>query len=95
MAVTIATVFVLAYLYRSTQPRDGTRVLALGLVMGGAVGNLINRLWSASGVIDFLDIGIGVHRWPTFNLADIGVSVGAVLLAWSLWREDTQVETRA
>lgn len=88
MALTIAAIFVLAHLYRAAQPTDGARVLALGLVMGGAVGNLINRIWSERGVVDFLDIGIGVHRWPTFNLADIGVSVGAGLLAWSLWRED-------
>ena len=95
MALTIAAIFVLAQLYRSTRPNDNTRVFALGLVMGGAIGNLINRIWSARGVVDFLDIGIAVHRWPTFNLADIGVSVGAALLAWSLWREDAAAETKA
>jgi signal peptidase II len=39
-------------------------------------------------VVDFIDVGIGAHRWPTFNVADMGVSVGAVLLAWVLWQED-------
>ncbi|MDQ6829695.1 MAG: signal peptidase II [Gemmatimonadota bacterium] len=56
---------------------------------GGAVGNLINRILSARGVVDFLDLGSGTARWPTFNVADIGVSVGAVLLAWVLWREES------
>ena len=37
-----------------------------------------------------LDVGIGNMRWPTFNVPDIGVSVGALLLAWVLWREDRQ-----
>jgi signal peptidase II len=40
------------------------------------------------GVVDFIDIGIGDSRWPTFNVADMAVSVGAVLLAWVLWQED-------
>ena len=95
MALTIGAIVILSRLYVNTGLDDGMRVLALGLVMGGAVGNLVNRMWSARGVVDFLDVGIGARRWPTFNVADIGVSVGAALLAWSLWREDTAVETKA
>lgn len=37
-----------------------------------------------------LDVGIGNMRWPTFNVPDIGVSVGSILLAWVLWREYRQ-----
>jgi signal peptidase II len=40
------------------------------------------------GVVDFIDIGIGDMRWPTFNVADMAVSTGAILLAWVLWGED-------
>jgi len=40
------------------------------------------------GVVDFLDVGLGAARWPTFNVADMAVSIGAVLLAWVLWQED-------
>lgn len=61
--------------------------LAVGLVVGGALGNLVNRLWSARGVVDWIDVGMSEHRWPAFNVADIGVSVGAALLALVLWRE--------
>ena len=57
-----------------------------------AFGNLVDRIRNAQGVVDFLDVGIGIHRWPTFNVADIGVSCGAILLAWSLWEEDNQTE---
>jgi signal peptidase II len=38
--------------------------------------------------VDFIDMGVGNLRWPTFNIADIAVSTGAVLLAWVLWWED-------
>ena len=52
------------------------------------MGNLIDRLRSFFGVVDFIDVGIGDSRWPTFNVADMAVSVGAGLLAWVLWQED-------
>jgi signal peptidase II len=40
--------------------------------------------------VDFLDVGVGTLRWPTFNVADIAVSCGAIALAISLWREDAR-----
>ena len=52
-------------------------------VTGGAVGNLIDRVRSPLGVVDFLDVGFGTVRWPVFNVADIAVTVGAVLRASS------------
>jgi signal peptidase II len=52
------------------------------------VGNLIDRIRSATGVVDFIDVGVGDLRWPTFNVADMAVSVGAFLLAWVLWGEE-------
>jgi signal peptidase II len=63
-------------------------VIALGLVCGGAIGNLIDRVRSPIGVVDFLDIGFRDWRWPTFNVADMAVSIGAFLLAWALWGEE-------
>jgi signal peptidase II len=64
------------------------------LVAGGAVGNLIDRIRSPAGVVDFIDIGIGFHRWPTFNVADMAVTTGAFLLAWVLWMEDRTRESQ-
>lgn len=90
LGLTVAALFILFRLYRHTRSSDWMRALALGLVFGGAAGNLINRVWSARGVVDFIDVGIGSARWPAFNVADIGVSVGAVTLAWALWREDRE-----
>jgi len=86
--LTIGALAILWRLYRATTPGDWRRVLALSLVSAGAVGNLIDRLRSARGVVDFIDIGTATWRWPTFNVADIAVTTGAVLLAVVLWRED-------
>lgn len=85
----------LGIMYREARPTDRIRALALGLVSGGVIGNVINRIWSAGGVVDFLDIGIGAARWPTFNVADIGVTVGAFLLAWVLWSEQGGASSEA
>ncbi len=83
-------------LYRHTATSQVVRLLALGTVSGGAVANAVNRIWSARGVVDFIDIGTGQARWPAFNLADIAISVGAVLLTLALWREDAaRADSRA
>ena len=90
MVLTIGALVVLWSLYRATRAGDTPRVLALALVCAGAVGNLIDRVRSELGVVDFIDVGVGSWRWPTFNVADMAVSVGAFLLAWVLWGEDAQ-----
>jgi signal peptidase II len=92
MVLTIVALIILGRLYASTRPGDVVRTLSLALVCGGAVGNLIDRIRSADGVVDFIDIGFGDSRWPTFNIADMAVSMGAFLLAWVLWGEDAETE---
>jgi signal peptidase II len=87
-ALTLIALFILARLYRTTVQGDWWRTLALALVCAGAVGNLLDRMRSFFGVVDFIDVGVGVARRPTFNVADMAVSVGAVLLALVLWQED-------
>ncbi|MGI9077903.1 MAG: signal peptidase II [Gemmatimonadaceae bacterium] len=88
LLLTIVALFVLSRLYRAAHQDDTLRTIALGLVCGGAIGNLLDRVRSAAGVVDFLDVGVGDWRWPTFNAADMAVSIGAFLLAWSLWGEE-------
>jgi signal peptidase II len=88
IALTIIAVGVMWRLYRTSPPGAHWRVRALLLVTAGAIGNFVDRVASSRGVVDFFDVGIGVHRWPTFNIADIAVSSGAVLLAIVLWREE-------
>jgi signal peptidase II len=79
---------VLGLVYRSTSSRDWVRLLAVTLVAGGAVVNILDRLRFDAGVVDFLDVGIGRHRWPIFNVADMAVSTGAVLLLISFYFEE-------
>lgn len=87
--IALAAIVLLLGLYRQTAPNAALRALALALVAGGALGNLLDRLRSPLGVVDFIDIGIGDARFWTFNVADVGISVGVVLLAIVLWREDS------
>jgi signal peptidase II len=86
--LTVGALVMLAHLLRETRSGDVTRTLALALVTAGAIGNLIDRIRSPRGVIDFIDIGTERWRFWTFNVADIGVSCGAILLAIVLWREE-------
>jgi signal peptidase II len=95
LVATLVALVILARLYRATRPDDRLRTVALSLVCGGAVGNLIDRVRWANGVVDFLDMGVGTVRWPTFNVADIAVTIGAFLLAWSLWGEETAASEAA
>jgi signal peptidase II len=88
LALAIVALVILGRLYRQTPDHDRFRIASIGLVCAGAIGNVIDRIRHPMGVVDFIDIGVGVHRWPTFNVADMAVSVGAFMLAWSLWAED-------
>ena len=77
------SVFIVLWLRRV--PRDQRWLAcALTLVLGGAIGNLIDRLFAAGGgVVDFVDIYYGTWHWPAFNVADAAISIGAVMLVWS------------
>jgi signal peptidase II len=87
LVLTAVVLRVLWALYRTTRDRDNLRTFALALLCAGAVGNAFDRLRSADGVVDFIDVGVGASRWPTFNVADVAVTLGAALLAWALWGE--------
>lgn len=86
--IAFLAIALLLNIYRRTPPDSALRAAALALVAGGALGNLLDRLRSPLGVVDFIDIGVGDARFWTFNVADVGVTVGAVLLAIVLWRDD-------
>jgi len=87
MVLTIVALVILGRLYAATKGGDVVRTLSLALVCGGAVGNLVDRIRSSQGVVDFVDIGIGAWRWPTFNVADSAITIGAIALGLSLWQE--------
>ena len=92
--IALIVVGVLASVYRSTPSQDRLQATALALVAGGAIGNVMDRFRTVGGtyrgVVDFIDIGLGGWRFWTFNLADVGVTCGAILLALLLLRRGNE-----
>jgi len=87
LVLAVLALVVLGSMVRNTRDTDHGRLFVLGLLVAGAVGNVVDRLRSAQGVVDFIEVGIGTYRWPTFNVADSAITVGAIALAVSLWLE--------
>ena len=78
-----ATIFI-AFVHFQERNNHPLIVHGLGFVLGGAIGNLIDRSYiffagPYEGVVDFIDIGVGAFRWYTFNIADSAVTIGVVL----------------
>ncbi len=87
ISVSIAATILLIVLYRRTSADQPVRRGAMAAIAGGAVGNLVDRIFYDGLVVDFIDVGLGSHRFWTFNVADMGVTVGGALLFICLWRE--------
>lgn len=77
LATVLAMGAVLAYI--AYLPCRGAAPVGLGLILGGAIGNLIDRA-RLGYVVDFLDLYWRDHHWPAFNVADVGITAGVVLL---------------
>ena len=77
LALVISTVLVVWL--TKLKPEAKLEAISLSLVIGGAIGNVIDRIYYGY-VIDFLDIYIGSSHWPAFNVADSAICIGAVLL---------------
>lgn len=73
--------------YRSTPRADRLRRLAIAILCAGAIGNLIDRVLWSEGVIDFIRLAVAGYEWPIFNVADMAVTLGAILLGVSLLTE--------
>ena len=86
-ALALVMVVIIVRMWRGLPPTSTWLSASLGMIAGGATGNLIDRLRGARGVVDFIDVGIGASRFWTFNVADSGVTCGAVILAILTWRE--------
>lgn len=85
IGVAVVALAAIGFLYRKLRAVSVWYGVALGLIAGGAIGNLIDRLRLGS-VIDFLDVYVGVHHWPAFNLADSAITVGvAIFLLMNLF----------
>ncbi|MGH7633787.1 MAG: signal peptidase II, partial [Gemmatimonadaceae bacterium] len=78
IVITLVILAILLRMYVQAAARDRIMAVALGLICGGALGNLLDRLLSPAGVVDFIDVGVGAVRFWTFNVADSGITVGAI-----------------
>jgi len=77
--ITIIAVIVLGYYYRKLKDNKLLLLLALASITGGMLGNAIDRIY-VKYVVDFIDWHYYSHHWPTFNIADVAISVGMGLL---------------
>ena len=82
-----AVVFLAIWFYR-LETRDRYTLVGLSLILGGAFGNLVDRLRFQE-VIDFLDFYVGTYHWPAFNMADSAITVGTFWVAVRLLRQRT------
>jgi signal peptidase II len=84
--LSLVTIAMIAYLYWGYAPKRHTCRIAVGLVLGGALGNLVDRvvLDREGGVTDWLDVYWGSFHWPAFNIADMAISVGVFMLLYVL-----------
>ena len=85
IVVSVLAIGVVLYLFLRETYRSVMNRALLGCILGGAIGNLIDRV-RLGWVVDFIDMGFGDVRWPVFNVADSAVTVGVILLAWNLAR---------
>lgn len=84
-----AAVFVSVLIWRMAD-RPRLFLAGMGAILGGALGNLLDRFIYGS-VLDFIDVGLAGRRWPTFNVADVAITAGGVILV-ILYRRETRTE---
>ena len=85
IVISILAIAVVIFLFLRETYRSLANRILLGCILGGAVGNLVDRV-RLGWVVDFIDMGVGSLRWPVFNVADSAVTLGVIFLAWNLAR---------
>ena len=94
--ITILALVLLLVLLRQAGQRDWLRLVSISMVVAGALGNLYDRVRWNRGVVDFIGpIDLGFMDWPIFNVADMSITCGAVLLAISFWEEERRERAAA
>ncbi len=98
LIVSIIALILLVIFFRQTPPEDTYSLVALSLLFGGAIGNMIDRV-RLGVVVDFLDFYIGQSHWPAFNVADSAITIGVSIMMLTLFFDkkdapDQQIEAR-
>ncbi len=83
IAAGVAALVVVAVYYRQTHHRESLLLWSLALILGGAVGNLVDRIVKGA-VTDFIDFYVGSYHWHTFNVADTAITIGIGLMILDL-----------
>ena len=92
IGVAAAALIIVVSMLRKAPQLDRPTALALSLILGGALGNLFDRV-AFGAVTDFLDFYIGDLHWPAFNVADSAVVIGSALLLLGMWRKQEPART--
>lgn len=93
VAVSLLAIAFILYFYRKVESDQKVMLVSLSMILGGAVGNFIDRL-RRNYVVDFIDWFYKDWHWPTFNIADSAISLGVVLMVWTmLFGEEDRVKT--
>ena len=87
ISVSIVAVGIIISFFRQLSPGDRLAALALGLILGGALGNLIDRIFNDGAVVDFVSIGLGGLRTGIFNVSDVAIVAGAIVVFMRLREE--------
>jgi len=93
IAVSLLAVIALVWVLRHRR-RSALRTWSYALILGGAAGNLVDRVFYGGRVIDFIEMSWHGHVFPVYNFADMGVSIGAALLILALLREPQEPEAQ-
>ncbi len=83
--LSLVALLIVIYFFLKLEPQCKMELMAISFIIGGAIGNIIDRLYQGF-VVDWLDFIIVDYHWPTFNIADMFISVGVGLLVISIWR---------
>jgi signal peptidase II len=89
ITITIVATGFICWMFRETTPEQRLMRFTLGIILGGAIGNFIDRI-RLGYVIDFIDWHWYEHNWPTFNIADAAISVGVALLVVEMIKVERQ-----
>jgi signal peptidase II len=91
----IVMVIIGVMLWRAEQPKGETRLMRIGLaiVFGGALGNFIDRAFRGT-VTDFVQLFFGTYEFPSFNVADSAINIGAAILIWEMWKNRNAKEIK-
>ncbi|MCC6157219.1 MAG: signal peptidase II [Deltaproteobacteria bacterium] len=93
LVVSVIALGFIVYFVSRVAPDRLRLTVALSMILGGALGNISDRL-RIGAVVDFLDLRFGSRIWPTFNVADIVIVVGVLLFLWDMSRHEMQWDSR-